>query len=194
MAHKPLLVAVDVQRLYRDFAPWALGGVEAVATTIVGLADALGCPLLCTRSVLPSAHGVQAGPWHAYEERWQTLAARAAAEPELLDPLPALRQRCASVFDKHTYSAFEDEAFEDHVRAFGPSPLLVAGVETDICVLATVFGACDRNLPVWLITDAVAGPDARAQEGVLATLARMPEQVRLVSAREAVQALAPERS
>ncbi len=194
MGNKPLLVAVDVQRLYRDFAPWALGGVEAVAATIAGLADALRCPLLCTRTVLPSAHGVQDGPWHAYEERWQTLAARAAAEPEMLDPMPALRQRCQAVFDKHTYSAFEDAAFDAHVRAFGPSPLLLAGVETDICVLATVFGALDRNLPVWLVTDAVAGPDAHAQRGVLATLARMPEQVRLVSAREAALALAPEPS
>ena len=194
MADKPLLVAVDVQRLYLDFAPWALGGVEAVAAAIAGLADAVGCPLLCTRTVLPSAHGVRTGPWRAYEERWQSLAARAAAEPELLDPLPALQQRCRTVFDKHTYSAFEDAAFDAHVRAFGPSPLLVAGVETDICVLATVFGACDRNLPVWLITDAVTGPDARAERGVRATLARMPEQVRLVSAREAALALAPERS
>jgi len=194
MANKPLLVAVDVQQLYRDFAPWALDGVETVATTIAGLADALGCPLLCTRTVLPSAHGVRTGPWRAYEERWQALAARAAAEPEVLDPLPVVQQRCQTVFDKHTYSAFEDAAFEAHVRDFGPAPLLVAGVETDICVLATVFGACDRNLPVWLVTDAVTGPDARAQGGVLAMLARMPEQVRLVNAREAVLALAPERS
>lgn len=194
MANKPLLVAVDVQRLYRDFTPWALDGVEALAATIAGLADALACPLLCTRTVLPSAHGVEDGPWRAYEERWQTLAARAAAEPQLLDPLPALQQRCRTVFDKHTYSAFEDAAFDAHVRAFGPSPLLVAGVETDICVLATVFGACDRNLPVWLVTDAVAGPDAGTHRSVLATLARMPEQVRLVSAREAVLALAPEPS
>jgi nicotinamidase-related amidase len=192
MAHRPLLVAVDVQRLYREFAPWALAGVERVADVSAGLADALGCPLLCTRTVLPSAHGVEDGPWRAYEERWQALRARAAAEPALLDPLPALQRRCREVFDKHTYSAFESPTFADAIRAFAPSPLIVTGVETDICVLATVFGAIDRNLPVWLVTDAVAGPDARAQQGVLAMLSRMPEQVRLVTAREVVAALAPE--
>lgn len=194
MGNRPLLVAVDVQQLYRDFAPWALGDVEAVANTIVGLAEALRCPLLCTRTVLPSAHGVVTGPWHTYEERWQPLAVRVASEPGLLDPLPGLRRRCARVFDKHTYSAFEDPAFDAHVRAYRPSPLLIAGVEADICVLATVFGACDRNHPVWVITDALSGPDALAHRGALATLARMPEQVRLVSAREAERALAPERS
>jgi nicotinamidase-related amidase len=194
MGNRPLVVAVDVQQLYRDFAPWALGEVEAVANTLADLAEALRCPLLCTRTVLPSTHGVVTGPWRAYEERWQALADRAANEPGLLDPLPVLGPRCAGVFDKHTYSAFEDPAFDAHVRAFGPAPLLIGGVETDICVLATVFGACDRNHPVWVVTDALAGPDALAQRGVLATLARMPEQVRLVSAPEAVRALAPERT
>lgn len=194
MGNRPLVVAVDVQQLYRDFAPWALEHVEAVAATIADLAEALRCPLLCTRTVLPSARGVATGPWHAYEERWQALATRAAGQPNLLDPLPALRRRCTGVFDKHTYSAFEDPAFDAHVRAFAPAPLLIAGVETDICVMATVFGACDRNHPVWVVTDALAGPDELAHRGVLATLARMPEQVRLVSAAEAVRELAPERS
>ena len=189
MGHNPLLVAVDVQRLYRDFAPWALPAVDAVARATVRLADALGCPLVCTRTVFPSSHGVEGGPWQHYEARWHELASRASAEPALLAPLPELADRCREVFDKHTYSAFEDAAFERAVLGFRPEPLLVTGVETDICVLATVFGAIDRNLPVWLVTDAVAGPDPQAERGTLATLARMPEQVRLLSADQAIGAL-----
>ncbi|MEJ2291950.1 MAG: cysteine hydrolase [Deinococcales bacterium] len=189
MSENPLLVAVDVQRLYRDFAPWSLPAVEAVAHASARLADALACPLLCTRTVFPSAHGVTDGPWRRYEERWRELAERAGAEPALLEPLPELAGRCQEVFDKHSYSAFGDPAFERRVLDVHPDPLLITGVETDICVLATVFGAIDRNLPVWLVTDAVAGPDARAERGTLATLARMPEQVRLLRTDEAIAAL-----
>jgi nicotinamidase-related amidase len=192
MDYRPLVVAVDVQRLYRDFAPWALPAVGAVAASIVRLVDALDCPLVCTRSVMPSARGVLAGPWAAYERRWQDLARRAAAEPALLEPLPELQARCRAVFDKHSYSAFEAPDFARHVARAAPAPLLVSGVETDVCVLATVFGAVDRNIPVWLVTDALAGPDPAAARGVLATLARMPEQVRLIDCDAAVATLAGE--
>lgn len=189
MEHRPLLVAVDVQRLYRDFAPWALPAVDTVARVTARLADALSCPLYCTRTVFPSARGVLTGPWHGYEQRWHELADRAAAEPTLLEPLPDLQSRCQAVFDKHTYSAFEDPSFEARVLAYAPDPLVVTGVETDICVLATALGAIDRNLPVWLVTDAVASPDATGHRGVLASMARMPEQVRLVDADTAIAAL-----
>ncbi len=192
MSGNPLLVAVDVQRLYRDFAPWALPTVGAVAHAAARLADALACPVLCTRTVFPSAHGIVDGPWRRYEERWRELADDASADPALLAPLPELANRCRTVFDKHTYSAFEDPAFERAVLGFHPDPLLITGVETDICVLATVFGAIDRNLPVWLVTDAVAGPDPRGERGTLATLARMPEQVRLLSSDDVLEALAGE--
>jgi len=182
MSSRPLLVAVDVQRLYLDYQPWALPAVDEVARRSAHLAAALGCPLLCTRTVFPSARGVADGPWQAYERRWRELAERAHDRPELLAVHPALRERCTASFDKHTYSAFEQPDFEARVAAYAPDPLIVTGVETDICVLATVLGAIDRNLPVWLVTDAVAGPDPALHQGALATLGRMPEQVRQVDA------------
>lgn len=188
-ARRPLLVAVDVQRLYRSFEPWALEDAERVATTIARIADATRCPLVCTRALLPSAAGVHRGPWAAYERRWASLAARVRAEPELLDPLPALAGRCRATFDKHSYSAFEAPAFRDHVVAADPDPLVLAGIESDICVLATAFGAIDRNLPVWLVTDALAGPDPAAARGVLSALARMPDQVRLLDAETVIAEL-----
>lgn len=188
-APRPLLVAIDVQRLYRSFEPWALEDAERVATTIARIVDATGCPLVCTRAVLPSATGLRQGPWAAYELRWHSLAERLQSSPELLDPLPALAARCQATFDKHSYSAFEAAAFRDHVASVDPDPLLLAGVETDICVLATAFGAIDRNLPLWLVTDALAGPDPAAARGVLATLARLPDQVRLLDSETAIAEL-----
>lgn len=161
-----------------------------MAETIARVADATGCPLVCTRAVLPSARGVRDGPWAAYERRWHLLAERVRAEPELLDPFPVLAARCRATFDKHAYSAFDTVAFRDHVAASRPDPLVIAGVETDVCVLATVFSAIDRNYPVWLVTDALAGPDARAAGGVLRTLERMPDQVRLLDSHAVIAELA----
>lgn len=186
---RPVLLAVDVQRLYAAFEPWALAEAGRVAATIARLADRTGWPLLCTRTVLPSANGVETGPWAAYERRWASLAARLQADPELLEPFPELQERCRATFDKHTYSAFEAPAFRAHIAAARPDPLLIAGIETDICVLATVFAAIDRNLQVWVVTDALAGPDPSAARAVLATLARMPDQVRLLDADAAIAEL-----
>ncbi|HKI56467.1 MAG TPA: isochorismatase family protein [Trueperaceae bacterium] len=186
---RPLLVAIDVQRLYQAFEPWALPDAARVAATIARIHDATGCPLLCTRTVMPAAAGIHDGPWAAYQRRWRELAAKLEGDPALLDPLPDVQARCHATFDKHTYSAFGAPAFRAHVEVAAPDPLVIAGVETDICVLATVFGAIDRNLPVWLVTDALAGPDPAAARGVLAMLARMPDQVRLLDADSVIAEL-----
>jgi len=59
------------------------------------------------------------------------------------------------VIDKSGYSAFEGTALETELRARGIRTVLVTGVVTYACVLATAFSAYDRGFNVVLLTDLV---------------------------------------
>jgi nicotinamidase-related amidase len=55
--------------------------------------------------------------------------------------------------------------------------LVVCGVATDCCVIATVLGAVDGGMHVRLVEDACAGVSAEAHERAVAVMAGFPPQV-----------------
>ena len=59
------------------------------------------------------------------------------------------------VVDKVGYSAFEGTGLEKELRARGIRTVVMTGVVTYACVLATAFSAFDRDFDVILATDAV---------------------------------------
>jgi len=59
------------------------------------------------------------------------------------------------VIDKAGYSAFDDTRLEAALRSRGVTTLILAGVVTYACVLATAFSAFDRGFDVLLATEAV---------------------------------------
>jgi nicotinamidase-related amidase len=72
--------------------------------------------------------------------------------PELLDILgdhPVNRR--PQVFD-----AFADEEFASAIAATGRSRLIMAGIQTDICVALTVLTAIDLGYEVYVVVDASA--------------------------------------
>lgn len=68
---------------------------------------------------------------------------------ELLDPI---RQRADVVFDSSTYSSFTEELAQ-RLRDEGAAQLHVCGIDTDQCVLATVFSAFDAGIEPLVIHD-----------------------------------------
>ena len=73
---------------------------------------------------------------------------------EIAELLPARTAR----LDKTAFSCFDDARFEGLLAAAAPgaATLLVAGVESHICVAGTVFGALRNRLAVEVVTDAVS--------------------------------------
>ncbi|MFO1350526.1 MAG: isochorismatase family protein [Gammaproteobacteria bacterium] len=69
--------------------------------------------------------------------------------------------------------------------------LIVSGVETDVCVLATVLDAIDAGYRVIVVADAVAASrrpaTARARAVLEAVLPRFDQQVETVSATELLE-------
>jgi ureidoacrylate peracid hydrolase len=60
------------------------------------------------------------------------------------------------VVRKHWYDAFAGTPLDGALRARSVRSLVVAGTMTDICVLATVMGAFNREYRVSVVEDAVA--------------------------------------
>lgn len=59
------------------------------------------------------------------------------------------------ILDKFGYSAFEGTDLEQQLHGRGIKTVIMAGVVTYACVLATAFSAFDRDFDVILATDAV---------------------------------------
>lgn len=73
------------------------------------------------------------------------------------DTVPELAPRPGElVIRKHWYDAFAGTPLDGALRARQVTSLVVTGTMTDICVLATVMGAFNREYRVTLVEDGVA--------------------------------------
>lgn len=63
----------------------------------------------------------------------------------------------AAVFDKSAFSAFAAEGLGEWLGGQGATHLLVAGLETPICVYLTVLDALAADYDVTVLTDATGG-------------------------------------
>ncbi|MFO8075894.1 MAG: cysteine hydrolase family protein [Actinomycetota bacterium] len=176
------LAVVDLQRVVGPGAPWEVPGVEAILSPVAALLEAFGPASVLTRHRLaPDGRG----RWRAFAERWAGLEADPALW-ELLEPVAAAVPTGADVVDKTVYGAYGLAELQARLGDPATSELVVAGCETDCCVAATLYAAVDDGVAVTLVTDALVGPDPQGHAGLLAGAARLPEQVRLATAEEAI--------
>jgi ureidoacrylate peracid hydrolase len=76
------------------------------------------------------------------------------------------------VIDKRWYDGFAGSALDGALRARDVTSLVVTGTMTDICVLATVIGAFNREYRVTVVEDAVATLWPEIQRATLDIIAR----------------------
>jgi len=86
------------------------------------------------------------------------------------------------VVRKHWYDAFAGTPLDGALRARGVRSLVVTGTMTDICVLATVIGAFNREYRVTVVEDAVATLWPEIQRATLDIIGRA--YGRVVSSKE----------
>ena len=80
--------------------------------------------------------------------------------------------------DKRWYSAFRDTDLEDRLRAAGISRLVVAGVATNVCVLACVRDALARGFEVVALADACAAATIGKHTAALREMAALGAEIR----------------
>jgi nicotinamidase-related amidase len=87
------------------------------------------------------------------------------------------------VIDKTGFSAFEGTDLDPQLRARSIEALIIAGVTTNVCVLATLLGGVDRGYDCLVVPDAVA---ADAPEITAAVLRILGHEGALLGARAPV--------
>jgi ureidoacrylate peracid hydrolase len=95
------------------------------------------------------------------------------------------------VIGKHWYDAFAGTALDGALRARGVTALVVTGTMTDICVLATVVGAFNREYRVTVVEDGVATLWPEIQTAALDIIGRAYGRVVPAKAVEATVAAWP---
>jgi len=100
--------------------------------------------------------------------------------PEILESAPGV-----TPFEKYSFGCFGEPAFFDHLKkhAARASMLVVAGVESHICVMQTVLGALQAGYLVHVASDAAC---SRTRENWQIGLDRMRRAGAVISSTEMV--------
>jgi nicotinamidase-related amidase len=177
-----LLVVVDMQRVVVDDTPWRFDGVRDLLPAVTALAEAFVPDVVLTRHVPPEDGGT--GTWRRFYDAWRELSRR----PSVWELVPELEALDGVRAEKSVYSALGAPALRAELGSREDPALVLCGVETDCCVLATVLQAVDEGLAVTVVEDAVASPSRAGHEGALALCRRLPEQVRVATSAELLAA------
>lgn len=149
-------ICVDMQRLFVEETPWQAPWAERVLPMAVSLCDHQPDRLLFTRFVPMQAAEDAPGTWQRYYQRWPDMTLE-RLRPQMLDLAPPLDRFSppALLFDKRVYSPWHDGGLAPLLIGRGVTTLVVSGLETEVCVLATVLGAIDHGFRVVIAMDAV---------------------------------------
>jgi nicotinamidase-related amidase len=176
-------IVIDMQRLFAEETVWHTPVMAAILPNVLKLADAYYGKTLFAKFMVPHAPEHAAGSWRTYYRRWSMLTTGVMdpAMQDLMAPLAAIAPK-ASLIEKTTYSIFGVDGFADGLRRERVDTIIFSGVETDVCVLASVFDAVDAGFHVVVATDAVGSSSPQSHEAVLThVLPRMPEQIELAT-------------
>ena len=146
---KPVLAIIDMQNVFADPASeWFTPRFASVVEPIRQLVDAFGEDVVFTRFIAPDK---PEGAWVRYYEQWP-FALQPPDSPiyQVIDEFQPESTVDATTFGKWTPRL---------ATRVGGSPLVLAGVSTDCCVLSTALAAADAGVAVTVVSDACAGVD-----------------------------------
>ncbi|WP_303977650.1 cysteine hydrolase family protein [Dongia mobilis] len=165
-------VVVDMQEVFATNPQWGFAGIHAIVPAIAKLAAAKPAQTLWTRFI--SAHSAEQaeGSWAALYRLWPGATLEAGAQMDILPSLLPLVSGPDAVFDKPTYSAFHNPAFVTRLKQGKVDTLVLSGIETDVCVLATLLEAVDRGYFVVMPVDALTSSDPDGHRQIMDVIPR----------------------
>jgi nicotinamidase-related amidase len=187
---RTLHLCIDMQRIFLEPGPWYCPAGLAVLPAALDLVEHAPERSLFTRFITATTAEAATGAWQRYYRRWHAVT-QDEAGAEILDLHPALGPHAAAerVFDKPTHDAFDSPDLARHIAAAAPSALVLSGVETDVCVLATAMSAVDLGYRTVIATDAVASSVPESHAACLAHVyPRFDQQIELAGVAEILAA------
>ncbi|WP_406135607.1 cysteine hydrolase family protein [Streptomyces sp. NBC_01089] len=170
----PWLVVIDMQRAFADAdSAWRVPRYAEIEPVIDALGERYAGRTVHTRFVPDPAEPDQ---WARYYDRWSTMR-RPQDSPlwELTRPLPG----GTPVVSLPTFGKWGGEL----AALTAGAPLVLCGVATDCCVLATALAAADAGRAVTVVSDACAGVDDRSHGDTLRLLGLLSPMVEVCEAR-----------
>ncbi|WP_374655482.1 cysteine hydrolase family protein [Dongia sp.] len=172
LTDRSLHIVVDMQEVFASNPQWGFAGIYRIVPAIARLARAKPMATLWTRFISAHSAAEAEGSWAALYRKWPGATLSAGAEMGILPDLLPLVSSDAAVFDKPTYSAFHNPAFARALKDRRADTLVMSGVETDVCVLATLMDAVDRGYFVVMPEDALASSDPDGHRHILDIIPR----------------------
>lgn len=174
-----LLVVIDLQEIFADpRGEWYSPGFSSILEPIDALVTAYGPDVVFTRFVAPL---VPLGAWRAYYERYPF--ALVGAEDRAYDLVAPYRARRGDSLETTTFSKWVPGLIE---RCALETTLVLAGVTTDCCVLATALAAADAGRAVRVVRQACAGANDESHAQALALMGLFSPLVEVVELDEAL--------
>jgi nicotinamidase-related amidase len=179
-----------MQRVFAEATEWRVPAIAEVVPPILAMARAHPGQTVFTRFMTPASVESASGDWRRFYARWPSVVRNRmdAAMLDLMAPFPSLVPP-AEVCDKTTFSAFASADFVASIARRGAQTLILSGVETDVCVLATALDAVDRGLHVVLATDALTSWSTAGHRAALeAIYPRFDQQIDITTVADIMTA------
>lgn len=176
-----VLLVIDMQKV-SERKEWHVENIENVTENVLSLCNVFKGNTIFTRHLAnPNAKGT----WKNYNRDFSYLE----KDPTNWELIEKLKPYAEKVIDKHTYSCYKSAEFNAYYRKMGHPDFIIAGVETDFCVLSTLFDLVDDGCPVTLAVDAVGTATQSLNNSVIDICRRMPAQVTLKTTNEIINEL-----
>ncbi|MFJ3698782.1 cysteine hydrolase family protein [Streptomyces sp. NPDC090052] len=173
-APAPWLVVIDMQWAFAEpGSAWSVPRYAQIEPVIDALCERFAGRTVHTRFVPDPA---EPGQWARYYDRWSTMRRPPGS------PLWGLTRHLpdgAPVVSLPTFGKWGEEL----AALTAGAPLVLCGVATDCCVLATALAAADAGRAVTVVADACAGADDRSHGDTLRLLGLLSPMVEVAGAR-----------
>jgi len=186
IAPTALLVVVDMQELFRSHPEWGTQALTGIIPPIQRLLMAKPDNAWFSRFI-PAQRADQAeGTWRRFYRRWHSVTLDQLG-PGQIDVVHELRPWVKRVADKSGFSALGNAELSRAAVAAGQ--VILTGVETDVCVLATAFDAVEAGLRVVLAVDALTSASESCHAKALDLMHdRFDEQIELATVDQILEA------
>ena len=177
LSEKTLHIVVDMQAIFAEETAWYTPALLDILPRVLELTQARLDQTVFARFMTPSHPDQAQGQWR---ELYRHQVSVTTLHPRFLDLVEPLYRLASphTVIDKSTYSVFGAQALEARLAAADIDTIVFTGVETDVCVLASIFDAVDRGFRVVVPADAVASSSIDGHSAVLDhVLPRLSQQI-----------------
>jgi nicotinamidase-related amidase len=181
-----LHIVVDMQEVFRSHPEWGTPALTGIIPPIQRLLAVRPDNAYFTRFIPARRADEATGMWQRYYRRWSSVTTD-RLDPAQVEIVHELQPWARRVADKWGYSALSNQ--ELHDAAVAAQDVILTGVESDVCVLATALDAVDAGLRVILAIDALSSASPTCHAKALDILyERLDEQIEAATVDQIVAA------